>query len=75
MSGNQKHKGIKQQREELDGEMDTVEKKGKWKESTNIGTKEKKSETLIPLIVSAEQHLQPGSFEQKLCGGPECDQL
>lgn len=43
--------------------------------STNIGTKGEKSETPIPLIVSAEEHLQPGSFEQKLRGGPECVRL
>lgn len=71
MSGNRKHNGIKQQREELDGVMDTVKKKEKRKmESTNAGTKVEKSETLIPLIVSAEEHLQSGTFEQKLCGGP-----
>lgn len=45
------------------------------KKSTNIGTKGEKSETMIPLVVSAEEHQQPGSFEQKLCGGPECVQL
>lgn len=74
-TGNRAHKGIKQQREELDGEMTTVEEKRENRKSTNIGTKKGEREALIPLIVSAEGHQQPGSFEQKLCGGPKCVQL